>query len=79
MEVSIYDRRAQEVFLGHVRFSPLVDGKIAATDAWYPLKARDTAEEQVTGEIRLQLKYQKTDKKHYGPEDFQILKLIGKG
>ena len=80
MEVSLYDRRVQEeIFLGLVRFSPLADGKVTATDAWYPLKARDTAEEQVTGEVRLQLKYQTTDKKHYGPEDFQILKLIGKG
>lgn len=29
--------------------------------------------------MRLQVKFQKTDKKTYGPEDFQILKLIGKG
>lgn len=33
----------------------------------------------MSGEIRLELLFQKTDKKHYGPEDFQILKLIGKG
>jgi hypothetical protein len=25
------------------------------------------------------MKFQKIDKKHYGPEDFEILKLIGKG
>ncbi|QDS75681.1 hypothetical protein FKW77_007627 [Venturia effusa] len=33
----------------------------------------------IRGEIHLRLDFTKTDKKHYGPEDFQILKLIGKG
>ena len=31
------------------------------------------------GEIHLKISFQKTDKKHYGPDDFEILKLIGKG
>lgn len=48
-------------------------------EGWYKLEARDPEEDHVSGEIRLELLFQKTDKKHYGPEDFQILKLIGKG
>jgi serine/threonine protein kinase len=44
------------------------------------LEARDAGEEDsVMGEIHLKISFQKTDKKHYGPEDFDILKLIGKG
>ena len=48
-------------------------------EGWFKLEPRDAQEETVTGEIHLELRFQKTDKKHYGPEDFQILKLIGKG
>lgn len=50
------------------------------TDGWYKLEARDPSEDgHVTGEIYLEVLFQKTEKRHYGPEDFQILKLIGKG
>ena len=48
-------------------------------EGWFKLEPRDAQEETVSGEIHLQLHFQMTDKKHYGPEDFQILKLIGKG
>ena len=46
---------------------------------WYKLEARDPEEDNVSGEIHLDFSFQKTDKKTFGPEDFQILKLIGKG
>lgn len=46
---------------------------------WYRLEARDPEEDHVSGEVHLEIAFQKTDKKHYGPEDFKILKLIGKG
>lgn len=47
---------------------------------WYKLEARDpSADGHVTGEIHLEVLFQKTEQRHYGPEDFQILKLIGKG
>lgn len=36
-------------------------------------------DEDISGEIKLRLKFTKVDKKTFGPEDFQILKLIGKG
>jgi serine/threonine protein kinase SCH9 len=49
-------------------------------DSWFTLEARDAEEaDTVMGEIHLKFSFQKTDKRHYGPEDFEILKLIGKG
>lgn len=33
----------------------------------------------MTGQLHLNISFQKTQKKHYGPEDFEVLKLIGKG
>ncbi|KAI9803023.1 MAG: hypothetical protein M1825_002256 [Sarcosagium campestre] len=78
VDVSVYDRTSQETFLGHVRITPsLQDGE--ATSGWFKLESRDSSEEAVSGEIHLHMKFHKTDKKHYGPNDFQILKLIGKG
>ena len=46
---------------------------------WFKLEPRVAQQEVVTGELHLEMHFHKTDKKHYGPEDFQILKLIGKG
>ncbi|MCJ1394012.1 hypothetical protein MMC18_006889 [Xylographa bjoerkii] len=79
LDIYVYDRSNHEAFLGHVRI-PL-DARIDNNkiEGWYKLEPRDAQEETVSGEIHLQLHFQKTDKKHYGPEDFQILKLIGKG
>jgi protein-serine/threonine kinase len=78
IDIYVYDHSNQEAFLGHLRISPQLedDSKI---EGWYKLESREGQEEKVTGEIFLQMRFQKTDKKHYGPEDFQILKLIGKG
>ena len=39
----------------------------------------DQEAEPVSGEIRLQIAFEKVTNKHIGPDDFQILKLIGKG
>lgn len=79
VDISVYDRSEQETFLGHVRLSPNLNEKGSITDGWFKLEPRGAGEEPVSGEIQVRLQYQKTDKKHYGPEDFQILKLIGKG
>lgn len=79
----VYDRSSQEgsqeAFLGHVRVSPDIAEDNKTSEGWYKLEPRDKQGETVTGELRIQMRFQKTDKKHYGPEDFQILKLIGKG
>ena len=79
LDIYVYDRANHEAFLGHVRIS--LDARVDNNkiEGWYKLEPRDAQEETVSGEIHLQLHFQKTDKKHYGPEDFQILKLIGKG
>ncbi|SPQ18312.1 c5c55abb-1447-43e1-a2db-722251b4da56 [Thermothielavioides terrestris] len=37
------------------------------------------AENAPTGEIYVESFFQRAEKKHFGPEDFQILRLIGKG
>jgi hypothetical protein len=75
----IYDRSSQDAFLGHVRLLPDVSVDNTNIEGWFKLEPRDAQEESVTGEIHLRLHYQKIEKKHYGPDDFQILKLIGKG
>ncbi|KAF2115790.1 kinase-like domain-containing protein [Lophiotrema nucula] len=80
IDISVYDRSNGEAFLGHVRFCPNLVEYEHPYDGWFTLEPREGAEEDfVTGEIHLRLNFHKTDKKHYGPEDFEILKLIGKG
>ena len=79
VSVYIYDAGNQEVFLGHAKVDPDVFRGTNRVEGWYKLEARDPEEDQVSGEVHLEISFQKTDKKHYGPEDFRILKLIGKG
>lgn len=79
LDISIYDKSNNESFLGHVRFTPNLETFETAHEGWYRLKSREGEVETITGEIRLRLKYRHTDKKAYGPSDFEILKLIGKG
>ncbi|KAI9786639.1 MAG: Serine/threonine-protein kinase [Geoglossum umbratile] len=79
VDVSVYDRSNQEAFLGHVRLCPFVRDEETVADRWFKLEPRGSGEDHISGEIKLQMKFQKIDKRHYGPEDFEILKLIGKG
>jgi serine/threonine protein kinase len=79
IDVSVYDRSNGEAFLGHVRFPVNLIEYEHPYDGWFKLESRDGESDHVTGEIHLKLSFHKTDKKHYGPEDFEILKLIGKG
>ncbi|ORY14807.1 kinase-like domain-containing protein [Clohesyomyces aquaticus] len=79
IDISVYDRSNQEAFLGHVRFCPNLVEYEQPYDGWFTLEPRDGEEDYVTGEIHLKINFHKIDKKHYGPEDFEILKLIGKG
>jgi serine/threonine protein kinase SCH9 len=79
VDVSVYDRSDQEAFLGHVRLCPFTGEEETLADGWFKLEPRGSGEDHISGEIKLQMKFQKIDKKHYGPEDFEILKLIGKG
>ncbi|KAL0265293.1 Serine/threonine-protein kinase [Diplodia seriata] len=79
IDVSVYDKSNNEAFLGHVRFCPNLVEYEKPLDAWFHLEPREGEQDFVTGEIHLRVDFQKVEKKHYGPEDFQILKLIGKG
>ncbi|KAI1760493.1 kinase-like domain-containing protein [Hypoxylon sp. FL1150] len=82
VDISIYDHGSQgEEFLGHVDFQAVIPGKDEPVRGWYPLRGNvdTTPEKTPTGEIFVEAVYQRTDKKHYGPDDFQILRLIGKG
>ncbi|KAL8295298.1 hypothetical protein RB597_008609 [Gaeumannomyces tritici] len=79
VEITIYDHgSAGEEFLGHVEIEASKDRPV---HGWYPLTGHaDTmAENAPTGEIFVEVNYQWTERKHYGPRDFDILKLIGKG
>jgi serine/threonine protein kinase SCH9 len=79
IDVSVYDRSNQEAFLGHVRFCPnLHEFKQPIAD-WFNLEPRDKDSTEVTGQVHLTIKFEKTAKQVLKPSDFQILKLIGKG
>ena len=79
VDLYIYDRSNQDAFLGHVTVFPNFSEDNSNLEGWFKLEARSADEDTVTGEIHLKLHFQKTDKKQFGPEDFEILKLIGKG
>lgn len=73
----MYDRQNQESFLGCVKLCPrLVDKQVA--EQWFRLEPR-TPEETVTGEVKLYWVYESVERKHLGPQDFDIMRLIGRG
>ena len=75
----LYDLSEQETFLGHVNIVPNLRDHDSTIEEWFKLEPRHAADENITGELSLRLHYQKTEKRVYGPSDFKILKLIGKG
>ncbi|KAJ8122518.1 hypothetical protein ONZ43_g1309 [Nemania bipapillata] len=82
VDISVYDHSPTgEEFLGHVDFQAIVPGKDEPVRGWFALSgnADTTIDKEPTGEIYVEAVYQRTEKKHYGPDDFQILRLIGKG
>ena len=79
VDISVYDRANGEAFLGHVRFCPNLIEYDQPYDGWFALEPREGESDKVTGEIHLKLDFHRIEKKSYGPEDFEILKLIGKG
>ncbi|KDB22698.1 AGC/AKT protein kinase [Trichophyton interdigitale MR816] len=79
LDVSVYDRSNHEAFLGHLKLSLHLKDDHTTLSGWYPLQPLAHGQGPVSGEIYLQMSFQKTDKKQFGPNDFQILKLIGKG
>ncbi|KAF2716409.1 kinase-like protein [Polychaeton citri CBS 116435] len=79
VDVSIYDRQKGETFLGHVRLQLNLDDYEHQHEDWYKLQPRDNETEIITGDVRVKIAFHKSGKKQFGPEDFEILKLIGKG
>lgn len=43
------------------------------------MSARGAGDSAVSGEIYMEMRFEHTEKKQVGPDDFQVLKLIGKG
>lgn len=82
VDISVYEQGAKgPEFLGHVDFQGNgCDGK-EPVRGWFALKGHaDTMEENApSGELFVEAVYQRTERRHVGPEDFQILRLIGKG
>lgn len=79
LDVTVYDRNNQEAFLGHVRLCVNLKEDHSRLEGWFPLAARGAGDNQVSGEIHLEMNFEKTDRKQVEPNDFLILKLIGKG
>lgn len=77
ININVYDRKNQEHFLGHVRVKPIFIHK-KTTEHWYKLETLEKDNENIS-EIRLEIVYEQINKHHYGPDNFEILKLIGKG
>ncbi|CEJ90548.1 Putative AGC/AKT protein kinase, variant [[Torrubiella] hemipterigena] len=81
VDISVYDHSATgEEFLGHVNIQAPKDRELPVR-GWFPLQghANTVAENAPTGDIYVEALYQRTEKKHFGPTDFEILRLIGKG
>ncbi|KAK4449343.1 Serine/threonine-protein kinase [Podospora aff. communis PSN243] len=82
VDISVYGYgQSGEEFLGHVDFQAKGSEREGPVRGWFPLTGHvDTmAENAPTGEIYVEALYQRAEQKHFGPEDFQILRLIGKG
>ncbi|OWB72098.1 hypothetical protein B5S31_g1800 [[Candida] boidinii] len=76
LDISVYDA-LHESFLGHVRLIPETKTQLIK-EKWLKLEPRIPGE-IVTGNIKVKLEYSSIGKKHYGPSDFEVLRLLGKG
>ena len=83
VDISVYDRSNNEAFIGHVRLPLNLEDYEHQHEDWYKLQGREGVEgnviDHVTGEMRLRIAFHASGKKTFGPDDFEILKLIGKG
>ncbi|KAF3987591.1 hypothetical protein FT663_03748 [Candidozyma haemuli var. vulneris] len=82
LDISVYDGAKDDAFLGQVRIVPNTDTPSANKTQearWEPLRARVVGE-RVTGMLQIKWQYTRFDsKKSYGPDDFEVLRLLGKG
>lgn len=76
--ISVYDSESDDAFLGYVGIVPQTIEDNSFNEQWYDLKSRVPGE-RVTGKIKVKCEYFSTTKRHYGPLDFEVLRLLGKG
>jgi len=81
VNVTVYDRGTdKEEFLGHVDLEAhVLENDNAPVRGWFSLRGKDGKALETSSEIFVEITFQHIHKRHYGPEDFEILKLIGKG
>lgn len=81
IDMQVYDRSDLDAtFLGSVSFRPELIEPLLHDEKWHSLRSHVGGESpNITGKVLLSIDFQKTEKNNYGPEDFQITKLIGKG
>ncbi|EGW33203.1 uncharacterized protein SPAPADRAFT_150965 [Spathaspora passalidarum NRRL Y-27907] len=80
LDISVYDAGRDDAFLGHVRISPSTIINKKSPNQWLQLKARIIGERVTSGAINIKWEYTSLDvKKSYGPDDFEVLRLLGKG
>ena len=78
LDVSVYDRH-EDAFLGHVRLCLNLSDQQPRLEGFFPLEPRGPDDGIITGDLHIKMDFSKAEKRHFGPNDFQILKLIGKG
>lgn len=75
LDISVYD--SDETFLGRVSLKPSTITNTSNIE-WFELE-NHLANNDLKGEIKVSWEFSTTQKKHYGPEDFEVLRLLGKG
>ncbi|CAN3365462.1 serine/threonine-protein kinase Sch9p [Diutina catenulata] len=79
LDISLYDAARDDAFLGHVRIFPQTVINRRSSEEWVSLKPRIIGE-RVVGAIKITWEYTRLDNKRtYGPDDFEVLRLLGKG
>lgn len=80
LDISLYDAGRDDIYLGHVRLLPGTTSNNVSLLAWLDLKARFEGEQVCPGRIKVGWEYLYVDSKRtYGPDDFEVLRLLGKG
>lgn len=81
LDISVYDAASDDAFLGHVRIFPSTIASTAnkkTSSEWLHLKPRVVGE-RVGGAIKVSWMYSTLEKKLCGTDDFEVLRLLGKG
>ncbi|CAI5756592.1 unnamed protein product [Candida verbasci] len=78
LDISVYDGAKDDAFLGHVRLFPQTTVNKKSQAEWLPLTARVIGE-KVSGSILIKWEYTSLAKKNFGPDNFEFLRLLGKG